>query len=153
MKFFDLRTKLSNFWGSILREKHVPWNFSTKLTEPIRQIKTAFPMKIRIGQKGGFRIPKLQTETGSWNPVRIYVFSTAETAEERRGSLAPVLKGIWPLQAILLTARSTLHASAGWSRRSLPSSLCDLSRNCAYALLPSTSATDPPLPASLKNTR
>ena len=27
-------------------EKHVPWNFSTKLTEPTRQIKTAFPMKL-----------------------------------------------------------------------------------------------------------
>ena len=27
-------------------EKHVPWNFSTKLTEPTRQIKTAFPMNL-----------------------------------------------------------------------------------------------------------
>ena len=32
-------------------EKHVPWNFSTKLTEPTRQIKTAFPMNIHTARR------------------------------------------------------------------------------------------------------
>ena len=38
-----LLAKLSKSGGSILRKWHVPWNFSTKLTETSRQIKTAFP--------------------------------------------------------------------------------------------------------------
>ena len=47
MNFFDSRTKLSKFRGSILWEKHVPWNFSTKLTEPYKANKDCFPYEVQ----------------------------------------------------------------------------------------------------------
>ena len=48
VKFFDLRTKLSNFGGSILRKKHVPWNFNTKLTEPYKANKDCFAYEVVV---------------------------------------------------------------------------------------------------------
>ena len=64
VNFFDFR--VINFGGSILWEKHVPWNFITKLTEPTRQIKTAFPMNLWSSTKVKNSIPpvKLRARNG-----------------------------------------------------------------------------------------